>query len=61
MNQWVTVLFTNVLIPELSRWLASREPGAPFPSEAEITAKLKADGAALLNAGEAFLQENGAA
>lgn len=56
----IQAIFTQVLLPELARWLASRDSSAPFPTEAEILAALNKNADAIIAAGNAFLQSKNA-
>lgn len=56
----IQAIFTQVLLPELARWLASRGKDQPFPAEAELLAQLSKNADAIIAAGNAFLQSKNA-
>ena len=57
---WIA-LFNNILVPELMRWLRSRqEQGLPLPTDAEVIAKLHTLADQVIAEGNAFLASKGA-
>lgn len=55
---WEAIL-TQVLLPELARFLASRGPGQPFPTDAEILAHFNDVCDRVVVAGNAWLASKG--
>ena len=56
----IHAIFMQILLPELSRWLARRKQDEAFPTTEELLAQLNANAAAFITAGEAFLRSKGA-
>ena len=56
----IQILFTQILLPELGRWLARRGSDAPFPTTEALLAELNRNATAVIAAGEDFLREKGA-
>jgi hypothetical protein len=57
--QWLNVLMTHIVIPELARWLQRRGADDPLPTRDEYLARMNAIAAPALEAGDEFLRTHG--